>query len=284
MKPTLHRLTEPHAFSACERLQEAIAGRSFLPAPILVSIDEIGGLVLGAYDADVDPPRLCGALIDLPRRDAQGPAWHTAFHAVAGDVRNHGVGSDLRLQERTEARAAGIGLVTWTIDPLRSLEPHLSFNKLAAIAVGYQRNRYGELSDVRNQGLATDRLLVEWWLDSPRVVSVTDHGDLPHHYHVGLDQMEVVTKTRLTDNGLRRLLRFEMAPRSDVILAEIPTDLDGMRQIDPDLARDWRLKTRDLFESLFRSGYTLTGFVHEAGRSFHLLERADREAALSRTP
>lgn len=283
MKITLQRLAEPRAFDACERLQEAITGRPFLPAPILVSIDEVGGLVLGAYDADVDPPLLCGALVDLPRHDAHGPAWHTVFHVVSDDARNRGVGSDLRLRERTEARSVGIDLVTWTIDPLRSLEPHLSFNKLAAIAVGYQRNRYGELPDTRNQGLATDRLLVEWWLDSPRVVSVIDDGNLPHHYHVGLDRMEVVTKTRPTDGGLRRLLRFETSPRSDVILAEIPTDLDEMRRVDLDLARDWRLKTRDLFESLFGSGYTLTGFVHEAGRSFHLLERADSQTVLGRT-
>ncbi len=284
MKTTLHRLTDPRAFQACAELQEAIAGRALVPVPLLVSVHEAGGMVLGAYDADVDPPRLCGTLIDLHRRDPRGPAWHTVFHGVPVDVRNQRVGSDLRLRERTEARAERVGLVTWTIDPLRSLEPHLSFNKLAAIAVGYQRNRYGELADPQNQGLATDRLLVEWWLDAPRVVSVTDHGELPHHYHVGLDQMEVVTKTRLVEDGLRRLLRFEAAPTSRLILVEIPADLDRMRRIDLDLARDWRLKTRDLFESLFKSGYTMTGFVHEAGRSFHLMERADRETVLERTP
>jgi predicted GNAT superfamily acetyltransferase len=284
MKLNLHRLSDPHTFQACVELQEVVAGHALVPSRLLVSVDEVGGMILGAYDADLDPQRLCGALIDLSRRDAQGPAWHTVFYGVAPDVRNRGVGSDLRLRERTEARGTGVGLITWTIDPLRSREPHIAFNKLAAIAVGYQRNRYGELADPQNRGLATDRLLVEWWLDAPRVASVIDRGNLPHHYHVGLDRMEVVTKTRPTDNGLRRLVRFETAPHSPVILVEIPADLDEMRRIDLDLARDWRLKSRDLFESLFASGYTMTGFVHEAGRSFHLLEHADRKTVLDRTP
>jgi len=55
-----------------------------------------------------------------------------------------------------------------------------------------------------------------------------------------------------------------------------------VRESDPDLARDWRIKTRDAFELLFAGGYILSGFVHEAGRSFHLFERAEKVLLLTR--
>jgi predicted GNAT superfamily acetyltransferase len=132
-------------------------------------------------------------------------------------------------------------------------------------------------------GLASDRLIVEWWLDSPRVSEVINRRRLPHHFHLGLDKMEVVTKTRLVKNGIRRLASYEETPKGKVVLVEIPADLDRLCDEDLDLARDWRLKTRNLFERLLTNGYTITGFVHEAGRSFHLLERADRKTILERT-
>jgi len=171
---------------------------------------------------------------------------------------------------------------------LESKLPHLAFNKLAAIAASYKRNLYGEATAPDHRGLATrslasDRLIVEWWLDSPRVSGVINRRRLPHHFHLGLDKMEVVTKTRLVKNGIRRLAGYEETPKGKVILVEIPADLDRLCDEDLDLARDWRLKTRDLFERLLTNGYTMTGFVHEAGRSFHLLERADRKTILERS-
>jgi predicted GNAT superfamily acetyltransferase len=182
-----------------------------------------------------------------------------------------------------EGKRQGIALVTWAIDPLESRSPHLAFNKLAAIASSYKRDMYGEAIAPDDRGLASDRLIVEWWLDSPRVSEVINRRRLPHHFHLGLDKMEVITKTRLVKNGIRRLASYEEAPRGKIILVEIPADLDRLCDEDLDLARDWRLKTRNLFERLLTNGYTMTGFVHEAGRSFHLLERADRKTILERT-
>jgi predicted GNAT superfamily acetyltransferase len=283
MTISIERLTTLHTLSSCARLQHKITDTTIITTPLLVTLQRSGGLILGSYDTDLEPPLLCGTLVDLRGRNQRVPSWHTVFHGVKGAFRNRGIGYRLRLRERREGRKEGVALITWTIDPLRSLEPHLAFNKLAAIAFSYERNLYGDLKDRMNRGLATDRLIVEWWIDSPRVVSVLDRGDLPHHFHLGLNQMEVVTKTKPVVDGIRRLLDFEPSPKSRVILVEIPVDLDRMREYDLSLARDWRLRTRDLFEQLFANGYTMTGFVHEAGRSFHLLERADKKTVLGRT-
>lgn len=168
------------------------------------------------------------------------------------------------------------------IDPLRGAQAHFALNKLGAIATSYERNALGELPDPANRGLATDRLVVEWWIASFRVLQVVEQKRLPYHYHLGFERMEVVTRTGLTDSGARRLLRAETNPRGDVLLFEIPVDLDPLLAHELDLARDWRIKTRDAFEALFANGYILSGFVHEAGRSFHLFEREEKAAILRR--
>lgn len=285
MSIAIERLGSPEAFSACERLQREIIGageRQILPAYLLVALQRGSGVVLGAYEIKVEPPQPCGCLVDLPMRYDENIGYFTLFHGVKREVRNRGIGYRLRVAEREACQREGGGLITWMLDPLRSLEAHFAFNKLGAIAVSYERNLYGELSDPANQGLATDRLMVEWWIDSTRVAAVIDGSELPHHFRLGLDRMEVVTKTKLTGKGLRRLVSFEAEPRGEVILVEIPVDLDRLLVRDPALARDWRIKTRDVFEVLLASGYTLSGFVHEAGRSFHLLERGEKEAVLGR--
>ena len=286
MNLVVDRLISPEAFSTCERLQQEIGEsdeRQILPVHLLVALQRNGGFVLGAYDAEVEPPRFCGCLIDLAGRYDANPSCFTLFHGVQREVRNRGIGFKLRVKEREECRKDGVGLIIWTLDPLRSLEAHFALNKLGAVAVSYERHLYGELSDLANRGLATDRLTIEWWIDSPRVSAVIDHGELPPHFHLGLNHMEVVTKTGLAGSGMRRLVSFEDEPGNAVILVEIPVDLDRLRALDPALARDWRIKMRDVFEVLLPRGYIVSGFVHEAGRSFHLLERSVKEVVLKRT-
>lgn len=270
-------------FAACERLQLALVGgweRLVVPPHALVTIGESGGILLGAYDADSD--ELHGMLIDLVGIDNGRGIGSTLFFGVRSEVRNRGIGQSLRRAERRYARRAGIPLIRFPVDPLRGVEAHLSFNKLGGIGVAYVRNLYGPLPDPADGGLATDRIVVEWWIDSPRVNAVIDNGLLPPHYRLGLDRMEVVTKTRAVGDGVRQLLEFNSSPGSDVILVEVPVDFDRLLVSFPKLARDWRVRTREVFEAFFAKGYLLTGFVHEASRSFHLLERRRRTMVLEK--
>jgi len=259
-----------------------MADREVVPAGLLVSVERSGGLVLGAYDGERDSARLVGCLVDLAAHYQGHPAQLTLQHLVHKEARNRGIGHALRVREREECRRQGVGVVTWGVDPLRSVEAHFAFTKLRAVGVAYERATQGERAEPGRRTLASDRVAVEWWVESPRVCAFLDRATPPRHLRVGLDRMDVVTKTTLTESGLRRLVGFTAQPRSDLALVEIPTDLDALWQIDPDLACDWRLKTRECFETLTLGGYVVSGFVHEAGRSFHLLERAPRDAFLKR--
>jgi predicted GNAT superfamily acetyltransferase len=280
----IDRLTRLAELAACVDVQRAILGdrsRSVWSVPALTAVCQSGGLVLGARDAEGDA--LCGAIVDLVA-DVDGyPGRHTVFRGVLEPVRNRGAGFGLRAAERAACRREGVDLIFWSLDPLRSDEAYLAFGKLGAIATDYRRNLYGEVHDDANLGLETDRMRVEWWLDSPRVRSILDRGNQAPHLRLGIHEMDVVTETRLQQSGFRTLTGHDEAPRADHVLAEIPVDLDRIRHADAAAARQWRLRSRAVFELLFEKGYVGAGFVHEGGRSFHLFRKADRSSVLRDT-
>jgi len=64
----------------------------------------------------------------------------------------------------------GLDEITWTFDPLQSLNAHLNFSKLGVVSRRYLVNFYGEASSSPlHSGFGTDRLWVSWLLNSDRV-------------------------------------------------------------------------------------------------------------------
>jgi predicted GNAT superfamily acetyltransferase len=283
MTTAVDRLTTLDDLLACEKLQQTLFGdraRSVLTVPLLAAIQRAGGLLLAAWGGEGRERSLCGALVDLVAEVDGYPARFTAFLGVRPDSVNQGIAQSLRAAERAIHAKAGVDLVYWWSDPLSSGESHIAFNKLAAISTAHCRNALGPLDDRANAGTATDRVLVEWWIDAPRVSAVLDEGRLPPHYGLGLDQMQVVTQTKGTPSGLRKFVGFDESPSRPVVLAEVPVNVQRIREEDAPGAKAWRIGTRETLELLFSRGYTIVGFVHEGGRSFHLLEHADRGSIL----
>jgi predicted GNAT superfamily acetyltransferase len=64
-------------------------------------------------------------------------------------------------------------------------------------------------------------------------------------------------------------------PNGNFLLAEIPVDFSKLKAADFELARDWRMFSRDVFETCFSAGYLITDFIYESNaerpRSFYLL-------------
>lgn len=270
----------------CERLQEQLLGagvRSILTVPTLAAIRRSGGLLLGAWEAEGSRRTLQGALVDLAAEADGFTARFSVFLGVAPGSRNRGAAQSLRAAERAACRAAGVELVFWWADPLQSAAAHIAFNRLGAIAPAHIRNALGPLRDRQNERLATDRLRVEWWINAPRVTSILDDGRPPPHLEVGLDRMQVLTRTRAQSAGYRKPGELQSGPTDRFVLVEIPEDIDRLRAEDEAAALAWRVSTREAFELLFSGGYTIVGFVHEGGRSFHLFEREDRGVVLGRS-
>ena len=99
------------------------------------------------------------------------PYLHSHMTGVHSDYRDRGVGRMLKLFQREEALSRDIRLICWTFDPLEFRNAYFNLNRLGAISRKYLPNFYGVTTSPLHRGIATDRLLAEWHLDSPRVVA-----------------------------------------------------------------------------------------------------------------
>jgi chorismate synthase len=147
--------------------------------------------------------------------------------------------------------------VRWTVDPLRAANAALNIRGLGATARAYFPDYYGVMKGI-DAGAPTDRLLVEWLLNSPRARS-RRAGPPPD---LGYPQALPVEDG--LQAGLPALLR-------------LPEDFVSLSQSDPGAALEWRMRTREQFLRCFARGYILTGFTRVGGPAY-LLERVGEAA------
>ncbi len=158
-------------FQACVDLQRRIWGEADLevePVTMFVVASKVGGQVFGAFEGN----RMVGYLLALPGVRNGKAYLHSHMTGVLEEYRDKGVGRKLKLYQREEALGRGIGLVEWTFDPLELRNAYFNLNKLGAIARQILPNLYGVTTSPLHRGLATDRLVAEWHLTSPRVIAI----------------------------------------------------------------------------------------------------------------
>src|SRR6202790_2803348 len=158
-------------FEACVRLEREVwksADIDVIPIPLFVVAAETGGQVLGAFQGN-DMVGFTMASAGWRNRKAFLPSHMTA---VSDAYRDHGIGRQLKLFQRTDALARGISLMEWTFDPLITKNAYFNFMRLGAIARRYVPNAYGITTSPLHSALPTDRLVAEWHLRSPRVLHI----------------------------------------------------------------------------------------------------------------
>jgi predicted GNAT superfamily acetyltransferase len=161
-------------FHACVELQREIwreADLELEPATTFVVASITGGQVLGAFDGDT----MVGFTMAVVGLRQNVPYLHSHQTAVSAAYRDRGVGRMLKLFQREDALARGIRLVEWTFDPLELKNAHFNLNRLGAICRRYIPNLYGVTTSPLHRGIATDRLVAEWQLDSARVVAAIEN-------------------------------------------------------------------------------------------------------------
>jgi len=164
---SLHTLDE---FQRCVQIAREVWVDSELdtePYITFVIAHHVGGQVLGAFDGDT----LVGFTKALVGLHDLTPYLHSHMTGVLSSHRDRRVGRLLKLFQREDALRRGIRLIEWTFDPLETKNAHFNLNRLGAICRHYIPNFYGITASPLHRGVPTDRLLVEWHLDSPRVIA-----------------------------------------------------------------------------------------------------------------
>ncbi len=278
----IRRLETIEEFRAAEDAQRVIWGMSddteVVPVHLLVTAQENGGLVLGAFD---EQGSMVGMLFGFLGQTADGRLKHCShMMGVHPDWRRHGLAFALKCAQRDHVLHQGLDLITWTYDPLQSVNARLNLGKLGAVCRTYLRNIYGEMQDSLNVGLPSDRFQVEWWLQSEHTLTWLAGGGEPRSLDEALEH-----GARLV-NGVRPGTKGLLAPDgwtanldADLLLVEIPPSIQAVKQADMAQARAWRMETRAIFEHYFAAGYVATQFIfHKAlgeQRSFYVLQRQE---------
>lgn len=266
---TIRPLTTHEEILPVEQLQRdawGVPDVDVVPLHMLITPPRHGGLLLGAFDGE----RLAGFVFGFLGLTADGRLKHCSHMAgVHPDYRDQGVGYRLKLAQREHVLAQGLDLITWTFDPLETRNAYLNFHKLGVICHTYIRNLYGAMRAAINAGPPSDRFEVEWWIRSPRVVE---------RLRVKDDPPSSISPLEGGRAGGGVASPFVVPIRCDIpdaphFLLEVPANFQAIKRADMDLAIQWRLRTRQLFEDAFSQGYIVTDLLRHDDRRHYLLER-----------
>lgn len=241
--------------------------------PVFTITVKRGAILIGAYD---ETDRMVGFVYSIVgMKPGQVLQWSHML-GVLPEYRNSGLGRALKLAQRDRALAQGYELIEWTYDPLQAMNAHLNFTKLGVVAEEYHRNVYGESTSVLHKGTPTDRLVAQWWIARPHVARRVAPGEL-----IPVTTNEVADAAPInTTHPAHAWLA-----NSDIFLArderrlalEIPMGFTDMQREAPALALEWRMQTREIFETYFKRGYRVVDFYldrpHHRGR--YLLAKKD---------
>ena len=242
----------------CVELQRATWGANFddvVPPSVLTVAQKIGGIAAGAFDGD---GRMAGFVFGLAGvRDGKVIHWSDML-AVRDDLRDRGIGKQLKQYQRAAAKAAGATVMYWTYDPLVARNAHLNFNQLGVGVDEYVEDMYGASASELHRGLGTDRFIVAWPLDDVRPPTASVAG------------ARELANTLLLNPGARsmtpeniRTLDVSLPP---AVRVEIPLDIVGVRDAAPDEAVRWRASTRQALEWALGRGFGVAGFVADQGQ------------------
>ena len=176
---TIRHCANLDELGACVELQIATWGyedADVVPRRLFLLSQKIGGQVIGAFDEAHG--RVVGFAMGLPGLDNSGePYLHSHMLAVLPELRDQGLGRELKLAQRRDLLQRGVRRMEWTFDPLEQKNAYLNVHRLGVVVRRYSPNFYGVSSSRLQAGLPTDRLHDELQLGSPRVRSIL--GETP---------------------------------------------------------------------------------------------------------
>lgn len=191
-------------------------------ADLMLAIQHEGGLVAAAFRDD----DMLGFLFAFP--GAQPGIQHSHRLAVLPAARGLRLGLRLKWFQRDWCLARGITHVRWTCDPLRAVNAGLNVEALGGISNTYLNDYYGAMGGI-NAGLPSDRIMLDWHLNTPVVATLAAGGTAA-------------------------------MPAAPARIVPIPRDIDNLLENDPAAALQARLDLRHALSEAFTQGLYITGF------------------------
>jgi len=234
--------------------------RDIVPGHMLIAFQHAGGLILGAFDGQ----QLVGFAVGfLGRQNGRWLLWsHEA--GVRQYYQGRGIGAKLKWMQREYALEDGLDCIAWTFDPLQAGNAKFNIHYLGCTCNLYHENVYGVMQDKLNAGLPSDRFETRWWLNHKHVISrMAQPPQL-----MPIDGIHY--SLRSIEGFPQPVAEPTHQPRT---LVEIPSDINHLKRTQPEVALAWRMATREAFNRLFGTGYTVTGFQRDRNEHpYYILE------------
>jgi predicted GNAT superfamily acetyltransferase len=260
-------------FEECVRLQQETWGQDFserVPVTILKSIQTLGGVVSGAFDAS---GRMLGFVFGITGWQEENPHHWSDMLAVLPEARDQRIGEALKWHQRKLMLERNVEHIEWTFEPLEARNAWLNIVRLGATVVRYVRDYYGDSDATLHAVLGTDRFVVDWDLRSERVRRCSEGM-----YDI-IGPEDAADAPLVTAIGATAGLPVPGEPRTDLeaprVQVPIPASIQDVKAEDPDLAREWRRVTRIGLETCLGRGYTVRTLVRYGRWSAYLLDRSD---------
>jgi predicted GNAT superfamily acetyltransferase len=253
---------------ACQDLQRRAWGITedgyVLPVATMAGAQKVGGLILGAFDAN---QHLVGFAFAFLGRLQDRLILYSQLTGVHPAHQSTGVGRMLKFEQRRRARDMGLEAVVWAFDPLQASNAAFNLGVLGATCRTYEVDMYGARTDALNAGVATDRLLAEW----PTVADPS-----ANRTHPWPDGVELIQTRAAPDYGFDRIDKvYPIPPTATHLHIKTPWRISDVKAYgSPSDARKWQLALRESFQAAFAAGFIAIGFSRADPRHpRYLLER-----------
>ena len=253
-------IAEMHAVEELQKEVWGIPDRDVVPLSQMIAAKTSGGILLGAFDGEV----LVGFVYGFVGLERGTMVHHSHMLAVMPEYRSHDLGFRLKSAQRERVLAQGIAIMSWTFDPLQSLNAYFNINKLGVVADQYFVDFYGNDAESFLHRNGTDRLWVTWQLANSRVIERLDKrafiktvADLP-------------TLVEIDENDRPLGKDLDEGLSGDHALIEIPADINALERQSSELAFEWRMATRRAFTEALAAGFLVDDFyrVSRSARPF----------------
>ncbi len=253
-------------YAACTALQRAIWGPSdTVPASLLRVSQDLGAIAAGAFAPD---GTLLGFVFGLTGVRAGALVHWSHMLAVRPEMRDRGIGWQLKLYQRRRLAEERIQWVYWTFDPLVSRNAFFNLERLGADVEEYVVDMYPTLPDSPTDALVgTDRFIVRWRIAAPQE---PPHLEPPVATGRGTEQARhpkpPLAFSQAPVVNLAESAGSEIEPGEPQVYdalgvrIAVPPDIHRLKLERPDLAARWRHSTRRAILEYLGRGYRVAGF------------------------
>ena len=179
--------------------------------------------------------------------------------ATLPEWQGKGVGFAMKKVHRDIALKSEVKInkIVWTVDPLLTNNSYLNFSKLGGVCSTYYPNYYGDAGEVGiYNGIDTDRFLLEWPIHNERVERRMED------FHVDRIDISTLLMRSPVINSIQndRFIEKQLEGNPERFSVEVPANYQKLKDSSLEIAKEWRLKFREICVSNFNSGWEISDF------------------------